>query len=224
MRLSLRIFVVLLCLLAGLGAAAHGPANHAPGVQKEPWEWTTDERLAERLDPAKIIERQREQEAGHSAPGAQPQTAERQGVQNYDIDGSRHPELLLPHELFQSLLTGFVPDDERRNRQRESLRPGIIAAGFGEEIFWTKLREAASDYIDRYAYPRPGMTAPASRGSRDALCRAAFLALNNARRAFGRDQFDRFLYEGVAPRTQVASATSAIDPAVELRFVAGGCR
>ena len=210
-------------LLPAFGMSGAEPSEPAALQQKKPWEWTIEERLAVRLDPAKIAERQDAAEAGQ--PIARPQSApgRREDVHNYSIDGSRYPELLLPHELFQSLLTGFVPEDHRRMQQRESLRRGIIAVGFDEELFWTKLRSAAGDYIDHYVYPPLGSTESEPRGGHKPLCRAAFLALNSARQAFGRDEFDRLLYEVVAPLTQVASATSAADPAAELRQVAGGC-
>jgi len=209
-------------LLPAFGMSGAEPSEPAAPQQKKPWEWTVEERLAVRLDPAKIAERQDAAEAGQHMARPQSAPVRREDVHNYSIDGSRYPELLLPHELFQSLLTGFVPEDHRRMRQRESLRRGIVAAGFDEELFWTKLRSAAGDYIDNYVYPPPGSIESESRGHKT-LCRAAFLALNSARQALGREEFDRLLYEVVAPLTQVASATSAADPAAELRQVAGGC-
>lgn len=200
----------VLLLAFHLNAGTAEPPGSA-GVSRSPqqkmgWEWTLEERLAMRTDPVKIAERARET------------------AQNYSIDGSRNPELLLPHELFQSLLTGFVPDDDRRRRKRESLRAGIIASGFAEELFWAQLRSAASEYIDTYAYPAPGAVVSLADRRNYGLCRTAFDALQNARQVFGRERFDRFLYEVVAPRVWVASATNAPDPAAELRYVEEGCR
>lgn len=210
--------------IAALLSLALGPSVLAdPPAGKKPWAWTLDERLAVRFDPLLIAERQAAEEAHAHAAGAHGPGPQRHDQHRYSIAGDRHPELLLPHELFDSLLTGFAPDDQRRERQRASLRPAMIALGFEEEIFWAKLREAASRYLETYAYPAPG--APVATPSRPYdLCHEAFVALSNARHVFGRERFDRFLYEAVAPATWVASSTTADDPAADLRFVAGGCR
>jgi hypothetical protein len=191
---------------------------------RAPWEWTIEERLSARLDPMSIAERQDAAEGRHPTIRSQSVREVREGIQNYSVDGAVNPELLLPHELFQSLLTGFVPDEQRQRRQRESLRRGIVAAGFDEELFWAQLRSAASEYIDSYLYPPPTRIESTSRQDRDGRCRAGFVALNTARQVFGANEFDRFLYDVVAPRTQVASTTSAADPAAELRYVELGCQ
>lgn len=186
--------------------------------ERKPWEWTQEERLAVRLDPAQIARRQNAEAARAAAATPQPSTTAQQGLHNYSIDGSRNPELLLPHELFRSLLSGFMPNEEARQRKRDSLRAAIVAAGFDEALFWSQLRAAASEYIDNHVYPAPGTP------HRPGLCRSAFVSLNNARQVFGKDRFDRFLYEAIAPVTQVTSATNAADPSAELRFVAAGCQ
>lgn len=208
-------FALMLLLAFRLNAEVAEPSDAALQSaerleqQKRPWEWTTEDRLAARVDPVKIAERA--------------QSTGRETTQKYSIDGSRNPELLLPHELFQSLLTGFVPDDERRRRKRDSLRPGIVASGFNEELFWAQLRSAVGEYIDNYAYPAQETVVSLTDRRGYGLCRVAYTALNNARQVFGPDRFDRFLYEVVAPRVWVASATNAPDPAAELRYVERGC-
>jgi hypothetical protein len=227
MRRSSRTFAVLILLVAGITTAAAAQPAREPAATEAPrgkraWEWTLDERLTVRMDPTLIAQRQTQDKARVRAEDSESTPTQRHGVQNYSIDGSRNPELLLPHELFDSLMTAFVSDDERRNRQRDRLRPGILASGFDDEVFWAQLRSAASQYIDDHAYPVSESAAP-GRG-RDSLCRSAFIALQNARHVFGRDRFDRFLYEVIAPRTWVGSATNVPDPAAELRNVAGGCQ
>lgn len=222
-------FALVLLLAFRLNAEVAEPSDAALQSaerleqQKRPWEWTTEDRLAARVDPVKIAERQNADEARYHSAGAQAQSTGRETTQKYSIDGSRNPELLLPHELFQSLLTGFVPDDERRRRKRESLRPGIVASGFNEELFWAQLRSAVGEYIDNYAYPAQETVVSLTDRRGYGLCRVAYTALNNARQVFGPDRFDRFLYEVVAPRVWVASATNAPDPAAELRYVERGC-
>jgi hypothetical protein len=227
-RLALSFALVLLPafhLDAGV-AEPSDPATQSaerPEQQKRPWEWTLEDRLVARVNPVKIAERQDTEEARYHSAGAQAPSTERETTQSYSIEGSRNPELLLPHELFQSLLTGFVPDDERRRNKRESLRPGIVASGFDEELFWAHLRSAAGEFIDDYAYPVRETAISLSEPRQYGLCRGAFTALNNARQIFGPDRFDRFLYEVVAPGTWVGSATNAPDPAAELRYVERGC-
>lgn len=224
-RLTKRFALVLLLALS-LNASAAERALQSPervGQQRRPWEWTIEERLAARVNPVKIAERQNAEEARYRSAGAQPPSTAREPTQSYAIDGSRNPELLLPHELFQSLLTGLAPDDKPRAAHRKSLRPGIVASGFDEELFWALLRSAAGEYIDNYAYPARDPVSSMSDGPQYGLCRAAFTALNNARQVIGPDRFDRFLYEVVAPGTWVGSATNAPDPAAELRYVERGC-
>lgn len=202
MRLTL-----VVCMYLFGGHAALGQPQKASS--KRPSEWTVEERLAVRLDHQKIVQRD---------------PSGKQNQHNYAIDGSRNPELLLPHELFQSLLTGFVPDPVRRERQRSALRPRLIAEGLDETWFWTTLRAAAGSYIDGLYPPSPaeGSVRPAERSAMP--CRDAFNALTRARAAFGKDVFDRMLYESVAPVTQVLVTTSAADPAAELRSKEGGCQ
>lgn len=227
-RLALSFALVLLPafhLDAGV-AEPSDPATQSaerPEVQKRPWEWTLEERLAARVNPVKIAERQDAEDARYHAAGAQAPSTKRQTTKRYSIDGSKHPELLLPHELFRSMLTGFAPDDERRAAHRKSLRPGIVASGWNEELFWAHLRSAAGEYIDNYAYPAREPVSSERDRRQYGLCKAAFTSLNNARQVFGPERFDRFLYEFVAPGVWVSTATTAPDPAAELRFVERGC-
>jgi hypothetical protein len=205
-----------------LGAQPAGVDSPRPSEpeHKQPWEWTIEERLAARLDPVNIAERHEVEEIKDRAAGIVRRARANAGPHRHSIDGDRNPELLLPHELFDNLVTGLASGELRR-RKRESLRAGILASGFDEELFWSQLYSAASEYVDEYAYPRSdGAVVREDRGR----CRASFTALTNARQIFGQDRFDRFLYEVVAPRIRLAWATTAEDPATELRFVTGGCQ
>jgi len=106
--------------------------------------------------------------------------------------------------------------NDRRGNGRTS-GPRSWPRDFDEQLFWAQLSSAASDYV---AYKDDD----ASHRDRNRGCRLAFDALNAARQVFGQDRFDRFLYQGVAPLTQVASATTSADPAAELQRLAAGCR
>ncbi len=226
---TVAILVLMIAGTATAPAAGQAPASGAESAadeattRKKPWEWTLDERIALRFDPALIAEREKEERARKRAAGVEPLPDPPQSPHNHGIDGDRNPELLLPHELLRSLISGFMPDDERRTRWRESLRRDLVAAGFDEELFWAQLRSATSRYVDTFVYPATGAIDDAASRERHALCREEFLALESARQVFGREQFDRFLYEAIAPRTRAASVTNAPDPAAELRFFAGGC-
>ena len=221
-RLTAKVAVVALLGASTLSAAA--PEASRPPENKKPWEWTLAERLAVRLDPVRIAERELENETPHRASPSQVTVREREGVGSYSIDGRRHPELLVPHELFESLMTGFIPDENRQARYRKNLAVAISAAGFDERVFWSQLYSVASQYV-AYKYDQTAHSPDSAinRG-RDSRCRLAFEALTAARQLFGQERFDQFLYEGIAPLTQLASATTAPDPAVELKRAAAGCQ
>jgi hypothetical protein len=220
--LTAKVAAVVLLSAGALTAASPQPSS--PPENKKPWEWTIAERLAVRLDPARITERELEDETQRRALGTQAKAAPRERVNSYTIDGRRHPDLLLPHELFDGLLTGFVPNETRQARQRKNFAPAIVSAGFDERLFWAQLYSVASAYVSyKYAETGRSMDSAANR-DRDHACRLAFDALTAARQLFGQERFDRLLYQGIAPLTQVASATNAIDPAADLQRVAAGCR
>lgn len=223
-RLTMSFAVLLMIGAVATGGMAAAPSREPE--QKHAWEWTIAERLAARLDPAKIRLRQYDAEVGNRRIGVQAVAVPRERPGNYSIDGRRNPELLLPHELFVSLMTGFVPDDERRGRNRASLRAGIVSAGFDEQMFWAQLASVASEYAEySYGDVNPsGAAVSQSHRDPDHGCRLRFDALTAARHVFGQERFDRLLYEVVAPGTQVASATTAAEPSAELRRVAAGCR
>lgn len=129
----------------------------------------------------------------------------------------RHPELNLPHELFDGLMTVFSSDAEIRFLQRDLyIRHGLRYAGFDEATFWSELESLTADYVRiRYDSPSTG---------RDDICRARYEALEAARNAFGRERFDKMLYIVVAPLGSMSAGTNGADPAARLRREAEGCR
>ena len=193
-----------------------------PRQGKMPWEFTLAERLTARLDPARILERQRaSRQFGTQATPFVPEDA-----RNHGFDGAQHPELLLPHELFGGLMDAFAPDETSRMRRRASFQAAIRASGWNENLFWSQLASAATQYAEYlYADARGGGRYSSRRGrDPDQGCRLAFHALTAARQIFGAEKFDQFLYEHVAPGMQLAWATNMTDPAAELRRVAAGCQ
>lgn len=189
--------------------------------------WSIEERLALRFDPAHAEKRRAEYNASKpSAVNAQSSgaahatpDADHEGTV-ITIDGKRHPELFLPHEVFDGLMTGFTPDLELRGLQRAGFASGIESLGFDADSFWIRLWPVAKRYVElKYAAGRRSETA----ADRDASCRERFAALVAARNLFGAERFDMLLYEVVAPRTWMSSVATGTDPASELRREAAGC-
>ena len=205
-----------------------------PGVAaKQPWEWTIDERLADRFDPAKIRERRLAHEASLPAAAA---SSERAGLQSrsvvqrqpfvYDIDGSRNPELFLSYELFDGLLSGFDPSDTptARRKQRAYFGNGLRKLGYEEEAFWSALESVSAQYLPlRWAGPRAASPAEVEARSEE-RCRERHDALQAARSLFGQRQFDRLLYTVVAPVQSYSEATLEADPISKHRRAEAGCR
>ncbi|MGH2628033.1 MAG: hypothetical protein ACRDHY_15445 [Anaerolineales bacterium] len=181
------------------------PPSQAQITAKAPWEWTTEERLAARFDPEQIAARRAEALAKQDEPGPVP--APGFAV----INGARNPELLLPWEIFQHLLAqGLNPlpplQDEFR-RRAEALAPG----GELPANFWNRLRLAGGDFLAA-AGTRRALIAELNRAPETAraaisakiaaagtgYCEKRVRALERARKEFGRDWFDRFLYQAAA--------------------------
>jgi hypothetical protein len=194
-------------------------SSYAAQPERRPWQLTSEERLARRFDPEHIRDRQAAYEAAH--PRSRParfipagvEKADQRNVTVYRIDGRRNPDLFLPHELFDGLLTALVPDARRREQQRTAYGPGIRALGFNEADFWEQLEAIASDYVAlKHSSPD---------SNEAALCRARHDALRAARNSFG--SFDALLYSVIAPARQVSVATDT-DDAARLIAAEKGCQ
>jgi hypothetical protein len=191
---------------------------------KPAWEWTLDERLAERFDPAKIQERDEAYVSMYGA--AHPELRSKQTTPRhtgthlqYGIDGRRNPELFLPHELFESLVRSFTPDASRRTRTREGFAAGLRCAGFDPDSFWSALEPEVVPYL-KWQDRQGGMS-----GSEVyEKCRARHDALEAARQLFGAARFDKMLYTVVAPIKQFSTGTTFPNPSEELRNEANGCQ
>jgi hypothetical protein len=214
MRYLTLVFVFASCVLA---------ASDAPPV----WRWETKDRLAERFDETRIRERARGRVATDRAGNASEGAYSPEGGTNYIIDGSRNPELLLPFELFDALMTGWTVVPSLRAKQRAYYAPSIRAAGMNDEALWDALQSVSGEYLLlRYGGVQQsqgpsGSTAAAD----DALCRARYDALEKARALYGREQFDRMLFTAIAPSVRSALATSnAAEHRARLERADEGCR
>lgn len=219
-----------LCLVTSAAASAQATG------QKPAWQWTLEERLAKRFDPAQIqaraiAERARQQEL--QAMGMPGTRSGRVHKLQDSFNGQETPELFLPSELFENLLLrGFPPDGRHQQESRRSLEERAAALGFGAD-FWKRLGRAAAPYLelrrerDRLALADQRSTTEASRLNGaltpNALCQARHKALNDAKALFGEEVFLRLLYEAVAPNLGVAYL---VEDGIEedLRRTEGGCR
>ena len=200
-------------------------ATSATEETRPPWQWTLEERFADRFNPAKI--REREEAAMAADPRETPGSPDRvhdlakigPGHQFENrIDGRRNPELFLPHELFDSLLGGLSQNSATRQSQRKFYSKSLRSLGYDEQSFWPNLESVSTGYL--------AVKEGECRGQQcsDTRCAARFDALQAARDLFGREEFDRLLYVMVAPRMNSALATLDRNYRENLRRQEMGCR
>lgn len=198
-------------------------------TKKEAWQWTLEERIANRTSPSLARER--------IARGRRVQTQSSPNAATIvdRFDGKTHPELFLPHEVFDTLVTmAFASDPRSSQGAREGLTPAVKRYGLPPD-FWDRLRSITTIYVaDMKALQDigDGMRQPNNPGRRrgesamaikqEDLCRSSAEAFETAREQFGREKLDRFLYEVIA--VHMFHAADRISNAESLRRVAGGCR
>lgn len=217
---SMALSVVLLCTYTLSAENPHGT--------KKPWEWTDEERLTIRFDPARAAAQAVEQQA--SGVMSRPNRGRA-------IHGNQSPELFLPIELFTSLLVGIESESGLRDSYRAGLRQRIAEFGLEEEKFWLDLEAAASVYtalFGRYTITLRALETPLGRGKQDLLeasrrmqpelCAARADAFTRARQHFGSERFQELLYRVVAPGLTISAPDSSAATPNQLRFVARGCR
>jgi len=183
--------------------------------------WTLDERLASRCNRVKADERVRGEQAT-----AQMRTQSLFAGNPADIiSGRSHPELFLPHELFEEVVTGAVFDPGFQL----VFRTRVKAAGLPLD-FWRRLETLSATYVADLREQRKRASDKSAAGRAFAIagraslelqtCRDRALALRKARATFG-SALDTFMYEYVAPgRTDYHDEVS--DERV-LRSREGGC-
>jgi hypothetical protein len=185
-----------------------------------PWEITDEERIARRT--------------GSRAGDGRAQSLEARSGYSESIDGREHPELLFSYELFDHLLWGLGTDSMHHDTARRLFDAKIRARNYDVDAFWAKLASIAEPYLklkDEHRRENRNatiFTSPTGKVifvpiDRD-VCAARLGALQEARRAFGGKDFDRFLYLAVAPEVGRASGSNAGDRAEQLRYIAGGCK
>jgi len=226
--LSTTVFVVLFAQFSGPAPGQSQDIAAKERVRKPAWKWSIDERVAERTDPARADTRR--------AGGAQ--RSERQklfGLQGFEetqpsINGNTEPELLMPSELFASLISDAFPENGRPGELKERIEDGAVVLGFGRDL-WPRLEKVAAPYLrvrkERYQRAMASQAKPADsiegKGKQLLECRVRAEALERAKAEFGEEAFLRLLYEVVAPPMSFGYSVEANTPE-NLRFVEGGCR
>jgi hypothetical protein len=210
--------MVVLVLLMAQGAATAATVH----LHKPAWQWTLDERLAARFDPAAQAAR----EAAH-----------RDVITNLHlggpadvVDGKDAPELYLPTELFTRLLkTAFLDLGPMGHEPRHAIETRAATLGFTSDL-WPRLEAAVLPYLKQHPTPH-GLFGDLPLGGKglfgkpsDQLsgCRLQAAALASAKAEFGEQAFLRLLYEAVAPTTRLSYTVNSISRA-EARFVEQGC-
>lgn len=241
----IRLSSFFLLLFAALPILAGSPATTEPN-----WAWTTEERIARRLDPRNIHDRVEDY-----ATRTQSLTGKR-GVASssvtesptFVIDGRFDAGLFMPWELMERFLNITDAGALHREAIRERYTDDIAAFGWGTTSFWRDLDDISTQYValrneirevasavdreptakalesrtDETRLPRTGQAPSPRKDLKDEFCFIRAQALERARERFGRDQFERFLYEVVAPGVMVFSD----DPmtAEQLRRLEEGCQ
>lgn len=194
--------------------------------QNAPWDIPDRDRAARRFDPsASAARRARAIAEGHASPT-------RDGGTIFVL-GRHNPELLMGTELLGMLAVVYAPETQAGRKFRGLWwQKGIDR--FGTD-FWTRLQEVAAPFIDRETEtrrrlregPQREAIAEAEAPSGTDLCLLRANALSAARERFGRNRFDAFLYEVVAPDAGVIETSGSPDTmaAADLALWAeGGCR
>jgi hypothetical protein len=170
---------------------------------KEPWKWTTEERLQLRFD-ANARKSRLAEHARSETRSAGPATGGDIDV----IDGRAHPELFLPSELFEALVflrvwkPQWLQDDVNSNSDdvlrsaAERERFAAITEAYGKTLLQERAlltEKAGAGSVRAAAIDAELETLRKTKRTTEAA------ALREVRRTFGRERFDRFLYTVVAP-------------------------
>lgn len=189
--------------------AAFAPAPLIAQSPQNPWTLTVEERIARRTSTELAAQRVRDGSPVEATSVRPTSPSLRPFVDSFD--GKRHPELFLPHEVFDELIKLAFSGSPRASQtihdgfSRDAKRLGLPAD------FWKRLHSLSTTYLaDLSDVSSIGAGSLRQKGrareraeeilasKETALCRSRADALNAARAAFGRERFDRFLYEVIA--------------------------
>jgi hypothetical protein len=192
---------------------------------KPAWQWTLEERLQSRFDPnarRARVAAAAAREARRTLPGRKIDHSRFAD----EIDGKSNPELFVPTELFESLVySGFVSLPRVYGRWVRQQTDDL----FADSSEWDELGRISAGYAavlrsERALLDESATAAPARRAEitreldriHEQLCAAEATALRAARRSFGSERLDRFLYTVIAP-SGVTGVSDRSDAATEAR-------
>jgi hypothetical protein len=195
-----------------------------------------DERLAAINDPAAAAERLRVEQGRRVSSLAKTPTANLAPSNLVDvISGRDHPELLLPWELFDNMMTmAYADDPEVRSDFREEMSPALTGSGLPAD-FWDRLEAISLAYLSddrqlRDLHKRRVSDAAVQRrialqshALENLKCRDRAAAIAAARHDLG-EKFDQFLYAGIAPNMSIAIARLGRISEAREHEIEGGCR
>jgi hypothetical protein len=206
---------------------------------KAGWQFSDEERFALRTNAGlarqRVAERRQNPTTNVQAAGAKAQPSANAQQWADSFDGKTHPELFLPHEVFRNFVgMAFEGDSRTRDIVRHGMATGIRKAGLPPD-FWERLEPMIAFHV---ADVRSEKDLLASRSKmsgaakdrvvkrlelkRTDVCRSRSEALAAARNAFGRERFDRFLYDAVA--IHMFHVSDRLPTVEQLRRWEGGCR
>ena len=223
---------VFLAAVAGAQAPEGSQQERAQGKPAKPaWQWTLEERLAARFDPEGI--KRRAAREAELAKKTAAQFGERFDISpgQHSIDGKSEPELFLPGELFNSLLSATFHENALHEQEmRTWIEERAAVLGFGSDL-WLRLEKVSAPYLRLRDERNLRALAAATRSEayedseevKLALCRAHAKALAAAKVEFGEEAILRLLYEVKAPTMSLTHEVTE-DMSDHLRYMEGGCQ
>ena len=140
----------------------------------------------------------------------------------------------MPYELFDTLLRGVSSNPKYRESARRLFAGGIADLGYDTSKFWNTIESVSKTYRTiletTQVHGRRSMMFATATGQRafvpvtQETCAARFGALQDARKLFGGQAFDRFLYTVVAPHVTRSEAGNAPFRREQLLYMARGCK
>jgi hypothetical protein len=197
--------------IAVLAACLAAAATMATAAEKQPWQMTVEEHAATRV--AHNVEAPGNTAAGFS-----------DGKPVVVLDGSKNPAAFMPSELFNHLLVScYLTNPDVQKNFRMLYGAAAVSQGIGKNLF-AQLDKIVAPFIASQRAARAAAMAgdqAATKKAADTDCRDRADALQAAYAAFGHDQFQRFLYQGVAPSSAL---TGEVATTKQLLWIEGGCQ
>lgn len=202
-----------------------------PPTAKPAWQFTDDERIVLRTNTALAEQRVAERRQSRTTAHIHAASADEQQLAD-SLDGA-HRELFLPFEVFSEFVN-LAFDPRSRDAFRHFSAAEVRNAGLRPD-FWERLDAVIAFHVadvraERDLLASRSKLSGAARErvvkaldlKRTDVCRSRAEALAAARKTFGRERFDRFLYEYVA--INMFQIADRLPTAEELRQWEGGCR